>query len=195
MFIIIYIYVFVCKNFLFLFLNYNSTNATVQIDYGYLNREGGFEEKDTFYTRIVFYQVLLTVHQNLEPISMDILNFKPLSIDHDDNKGDGDDHHHHNAMNNKNVNGTITTNGITTDDEVDVISNSSSSNRDKYVTFSSLQIGQVEELIKMIRWRDYNNGNEEECMNRMKNDYCLLTFDIRNAWHIAFDVTVECEEG
>ncbi|CAG8433853.1 6996_t:CDS:2 [Diversispora eburnea] len=29
----------------------------------------------------------------------------------------------------------------------------------------------------------------------MNNDYCLLTFDIRNVWHVAFDVTVEFDEG
>ncbi|RIB16973.1 TRAPP II complex [Gigaspora rosea] len=123
-------------------------SGMIQIDYGYINRPN-YVDDETFYTRQVYYPVLLTIHQNLESVSMDILNFKPLS---------GPDNYT-NA-----VNGTHD------------------------VQHNKL----VEDLIKLMRW---NSGSKEDFMVRMENNYCLLTFDIRNLWHSAFDVTIESNEG
>ncbi|CAG8475510.1 5769_t:CDS:2 [Acaulospora colombiana] len=126
-------------------------SGTIQIDYGYLNRPD-HSDKDVFYTRQVFYPVLLTVHQNLEPVSMDILNFTPLNIPDNPTHVNG-------------INGTL---GNSYHNEL------------------------VEDLIKLVRW---NKGTNEDSTSKMENDYCLLTFDIRNVWHIAFDVTIESNEG
>lgn len=50
----------------------NSTGGTIQIDYGYLNREGK-QESTEFFTRQLYLPVLITVYQNLEPLNWDIL--------------------------------------------------------------------------------------------------------------------------
>ncbi|CAI2177789.1 1503_t:CDS:10 [Funneliformis geosporum] len=123
-------------------------NGTIQIDYGYLNRPN-ISDDEPFYTRQVFYPVLLTIHQNLETISMDILNFKPLN---------GEE-------------------------------NYESVNRD----IEDQRNGMVEDLLKVMKWN--NKGTKKDFMEKMENDYCLLTFDIRNVWHVGFDVTIETDEG
>jgi hypothetical protein len=125
-------------------------DGTIQIDYGYLNRPNASADEQ-FYTRQVHYQVLLTIHQNLETISMDILNFKPLS----GGENDG------------------------------VVSSSSDNN--------SIEYQMIEDLLKVMKWN--NKGTKEDFMEKMENDYCLLTFDIRNVWHVGFDVTIEADEG
>jgi len=51
----------------------------------------------------------------------------------------------------------------------------------------------VEDLLKVMKWN--NKGTKEDFMEKMENDYCLLTFDIRNIWHVGFDVTIEADEG
>ncbi len=51
----------------------------------------------------------------------------------------------------------------------------------------------VEDLLKVMKWN--NKGTKEDFMEKMENDYCLLTFDIRNVWHVGFDVTIEADEG
>ncbi|CAB4432069.1 unnamed protein product [Rhizophagus irregularis] len=121
-------------------------NGTIQIDYGYLNRPNTSDD-EPFYTRQVHYPVLLTIHQNLETISMDILNFKPLC-----------------------------------EGENDGVVNSCSDNNKL-----------IEDLLKVMKWN--NKGTKEDFMEKMENDYCLLTFDIRNVWHVGFDVTIEADEG
>ncbi|CAG8555401.1 15541_t:CDS:10 [Funneliformis mosseae] len=123
-------------------------NGTIQIDYGYLIRPNTSDDEQ-FYTRQVFYPVLLTIHQNLETISMDILNFKPLN---------GDE-------------------------------NYESANRD----IEDQRNGVIEDLLKVMKWN--NKGSRKDFMEKMENDYCLLTFDIRNVWHVGFDVTIETDEG
>ncbi|CAG8497600.1 1707_t:CDS:10 [Racocetra persica] len=122
-------------------------SGMIQIDYGYINRPN-YIDYETFYTRQVYYPVLLTIHQNLEPVSMDILNFKPLNgPDNCTNAVNGTHDIQHNKL--------------------------------------------VEDLIKLMRW----NSGSEDFMVRMENNYCLLTFDIRNLWHSAFNVTIESDEG
>jgi hypothetical protein len=129
-------------------------NGTVQIDYGYLNRPN-ISDSEQFYTRQVHYPVLLTIHQNLETISMDILNFKPLS------GGEND--------------GTI------------------SSNPDDNNCIEYQRNKLIEDLLKVMKWN--NKVTKEDFMEKMENDYCLLTFDIRNVWHVGFDITIEADEG
>ena len=51
----------------------------------------------------------------------------------------------------------------------------------------------IEDLLKVMKWN--NNGTKKDFMDKMENDYCLLTFDIRNVWHVGFDVTIEANEG
>lgn len=51
----------------------------------------------------------------------------------------------------------------------------------------------IEDLLKVMKWN--NKGTKEDFMEKMENDYCLLTFDIRNVWHVGFDVTIEADEG
>ncbi|CAG8455040.1 13226_t:CDS:10 [Acaulospora morrowiae] len=126
-------------------------SGTIQIDYGYLKRPD-YNDKDVFYTRQVYYPVLLTVHQNLDPVSMDILNFTPLNI----------------PDNPIHINGT--------NDTID--------------GFYHTEL--IEDLIKLVRWNKKTKGDHKSIM---ENDYCLLTFDIRNVWHIGFDVTIEANEG
>lgn len=61
-----------------------STGGTIQIDYGYLDRpaidpsspesiSSLASTKKSFYTRQLFLPVLITVHQNLEPLNWDLL--------------------------------------------------------------------------------------------------------------------------
>ena len=51
----------------------------------------------------------------------------------------------------------------------------------------------IEDLLKVMKWN--NKGTKKDFMDKMENDYCLLTFDIRNVWHVGFDVTIEANEG
>ncbi|CAG8520418.1 10913_t:CDS:10, partial [Ambispora gerdemannii] len=120
------------------------TYGTIQIDYGYIDRPDSVSE-DIFYTRQVFYPVLLTVHQHLEPLTMDIMNFKPI------------------------------------------VNNGSSiiNNNNGHIDKSDQK--QIEELLKITR---FNEKSELE----LDNEYCLLTFDIRNVWHIPFDVIFSVDE-
>nr|CAG8537919.1 7314_t:CDS:10 [Entrophospora candida]CAG8549502.1 2812_t:CDS:10 [Entrophospora candida] len=143
------------------------TNGTIQIDYGYLNRLNSSCD-EVFYTRQVYYQVLLTIHQNLESVSMDILSFKPLNIPPIDSSKNLMISSPSNS-NDQIVNGTITTSVASGEDQ-----------RNK----------RVEELIKNIKWK---NVAVDNFLERMENEYCLLTFDIRNVWHTAFDVTIDSE--
>ncbi|CAG8526638.1 6126_t:CDS:10 [Ambispora leptoticha] len=120
------------------------TYGTIQIDYGYIDRPDSVSEA-IFFTRQVFYPVLLTVHQHLEPLTMDILNFKPIA-----------------------------------DNGSSIINN-----HNGHIDKSTRK--QVEELLKITR---FNEKSESE----LDNEYCLLTFDIRNVWHIPFNVTFSVEE-
>ncbi|KAG9285352.1 hypothetical protein G9A89_010827 [Geosiphon pyriformis] len=119
------------------------TYGTIQIDYGYLDRPDS-PPKDIFFTRQVFYPILLTVHQHLEPLAMDVLNFKPIAGSGSLQNGNG---------------------------YINVIDHRK----------------QVEELLKISRF-------SEKSVSKLENEYCLLTFDIRNVWHIPFEVTYSVDE-
>lgn len=101
---------------------------------------------------------------------MDILNFKPLNIPSFDSSKNLMKSSPSNS-NDQIVNGTITTSAASGEDQ-----------RNK----------RVEELIKNIQWK---NVSVDNFLERMENEYCLLTFDIRNVWHTAFDVTIDVNEG
>ncbi|CAG8540594.1 1844_t:CDS:10 [Paraglomus occultum] len=118
------------------------TSGTIQIDYGYLNQEQS-PNNDTFYTRQVFYPVLLTVNRNLEPLAMDLSNFKPLP-------------------------------DVSSNDSVQPIEH----------------MRQIEELLRAV-----DASGQTLDKSRLESEYCLLTFDIRNVWHVPFDVTFTVDEG
>ncbi|KAI9255681.1 TRAPP II complex [Phascolomyces articulosus] len=122
------------------------TGGTIQIDYGYMNRnaaEGG-KEQTSFYTRQLYLPVLVTVYQNLEPLNWDILYLRhsaPVPKDEIDN-------------------------ALERIKAIDI---------NKGNAFDQ----PIEDLLLITRQFDDENN---------RNDYCLVTLDVRNTWTVPFDV-------
>lgn len=126
------------------YIEMGSTGGTIQIDYGYLNREEKQEELTEFFTRQLYLPVLITVYQNLEPLNWDILYLR------------------HNSPVAKHAVEAATHRleqlNVEHDESVEQ---------------------PVEDLLLITR---QDNSSQD------KNDYCLVTLDVRNTWTVPFAV-------
>ena len=119
------------------------TGGTIQIDYGYMNRNEQ-KEQTSFYTRQLYLPVLVTVYGNLEPVNWDILYLR------------------HSAPVPKN--------------EIDsALQRIEAIDINKGNAFDQ----PIEDLLLITRQFDDENN---------RNDYCLVTLDVRNTWTVPFDI-------
>ncbi|KAG2221446.1 hypothetical protein INT45_005251 [Circinella minor] len=121
------------------------TGGTIQIDYGYMNRNEQ-KEQTSFYTRQLYLPVLVTVYGNLEPVNWDILYLR------------------HSAPVPKNE----IDNALQRIEAIDI---------NKGNAFDQ----PIEDLLLITRQFDDDNN---------RNDYCLVTLDVRNTWTVPFDVEI-----
>ena len=119
------------------------TGGTIQIDYGYLNRQEE-QTSESFYTRQLYLPVLVTVYQNLEPLNWDILYLRHSTP-------------------------------VPQNEIEDALQRVKSIDIDKGNAFDQ----PVEDLLLITRHFDDESN---------RNDYCLVTLDVRNTWTVPFDV-------
>ena len=146
-------------------IHIDSHNGTIQIDYGYLDRtvskveeeiKSSQDEKEIvaagamFYTRQLYYNVMITVYRNLEAFNWDVVYLRhstPASPELLEQ-----------ALKTIKMKETVTTSK----------------------TISLLQNQPVEDLLLVTR--------NMKLENQERNEYCLITVDIKNVWTIPFDV-------